>query len=228
MEFLCDIAAFISGLIGDIARYISVSWEDIGPIFLATFFGAWAAFQFQKSWEKSKQLTHDLRSGKRAQFALISQFQALKNLNKQYLSDLRDDPDRYLKLHPLTVHLEFQKVDLDSLLYVLDADNPDLLNEIMIAQQNFQTAMGVLEQRNNYHSDFQHKAAKIGDAALDKATDAILRDMTDHLYGTFDDALRLNTEAGEKLATFLNSYISLKSRVRRVFSSRKALKYKEK
>lgn len=214
-------------ILNDIANFVSERWNEIWPVFLATFFGAWAAFQFQKRWEQTKQLTQDLRSGKRAQFALASQFQALNNLNNQYLSEHRDDPDRYLNLHPLTVHLEFQKVDIDSLLFVLDTDNPDLLNEIMLAQNNFQTAMGVLEQRNNYHSNFQHKAAQIGDAALDKATDAILRDMTDHLYGIFEDALRLNKEAGNKLGNFLGEYISLKNRIKRRFAKKKTIHYKE-
>lgn len=215
-------------ILSDIACFVSERWNEIWPVFLATFFGAWAAFQFQKSWERSKQLTYDLRSGKRAQFSLLSQYQALKNLNKQYLSTLINDPDRHLKLHPLTVHLEFQKVDIESLLYILDTDNPDLLNEIMVAEQNFQTAMGVLEQRNNYHADFQLRAAKIGDAALDEATVAILRDMTDQLYGTFEDSLRLNKDVSKKLGTYLENYISLGMRIKRVFRRRKTLRYEDK
>ena len=206
---------------------ISKSWNEMWPIFLATFFGAWAAFQFQKSWERTKQLSHDLRSGKRAQFALMSQYQALKNLDKQYLSEHRGDPDCYLKLQPLTVHLEFQKVDVDSLLYVLDTSNPNILNELMVAQQNFQTAMGVLEQRNDYHSNFQHRATQIGDAALDEATIAILRDMTKHLYDMFEDALKLNEDVAEKLKSFLDDYVSFKSRIKRAFRKNKTLRYEK-
>ncbi|WP_424947045.1 hypothetical protein [Candidatus Spongiihabitans sp.] len=215
-------------VLNDIACFVSERWNEIWPVFLAIFFGAWSALQFQKSWEKSKQITYELRSGKRAQFALMSQHQVLISLNKQYLSEWRDDSDRHLKLHPLTASLEFQKVDIDSLLYILDTNDPDLLNEVMVAQQSFQTAMGVLEKRNKYHTDFQQRAAKIGDAALDKATVAILGDMTNHLYTTYEDALRLNKEAAKKLEIYLKDYVSLKKSIHRKFSKRKTLRYEEK
>jgi hypothetical protein len=77
--------------VDNLSHWVLPIFDKMLPIFLATFFGAWAAFQIQKSWEKTKQKKRDFRSGKRAQFALVSQYTMLFNLKKQYLEDKRID-----------------------------------------------------------------------------------------------------------------------------------------
>jgi len=184
-------------------EFIGEAW----PITLAAFLGAFAAFIFQKYFESVKQKNLDFSSGKRAQFVLVSQFTALSNLNKQYLNDKREDENRFLTLHPITLHHEIMSIHVESLLYMLDdGKDADLLNKILIADQKFKTAVGVLEQRSNYHSDFQHRAAEIGvEKALDTATTAILTDMTNSLFDCFDDAMAANKEVFEQLFTYLKN-----------------------
>lgn len=180
---------------------------NIWPIVLAAFLGALAAFLFQKWFEAQKQRNLDFRSGKHAQFALISQFTALTNVITQYLNEHRENEDRFLALHPFSIHFDFINIDIESLLYILDdGEDANLLNMILIAEQKFKTAMGILEQRSKYHADFQHKAAKIGiDEALDIATKTILIDMTDNLYETFDDAIDTSKEINDKLFQYLKT-----------------------
>ena len=168
--------------------------------------GAFAAYLFQKRFESIKQNNLDFRAGKRAQFALVSQFTALSNLNKQYFNEKREDENRHLTLHPITVHPNFMSIDFDSLLYVLDdGKDANILYKVLIAEHKFKTSIAVLEQRSKYHSDFQHRAAEIGfEKALDDATLAILTDLTNHLYGMFDDAVKENKEVFTELFDYLN------------------------
>jgi hypothetical protein len=190
-------------------------FNEMWPIFLATFFGALSAFQLQKNWERTKQKEKDFNSGKRAQFALVTQYTVLFNLNKQYLEEKRNDHNRFLTLLPLTVLPNFQKIDVDSLLFILDdGDDANLLVEIVVAEQKFITAMGVLEQRNKCHSDFQKRAAKSSKKeALDDATVIALKGMAEDLYGTFDDAFSSNKDVFKKLGSYLKKKYPKKTRL---------------
>lgn len=215
-------------ILNNIGCFISSRWNEIWPVFLGAFFGAWAAFQFQKSWEKSKQLAYDLRSGKRAQFALMSQFQALILLRKQHLNDLKDDPERHIKLHPITSKLDVQKVDINSLLFILDTNDPNLLNEVMVSQHSYEIYAELIEYRNTFHSNFQQRLSQIGDSALDEGTNKILEDLTNNLYEIVEHSINLNQDASERLGDFLTNYIKFKTRIKKLFQKKKTLKYKEK
>jgi len=91
-------------------------------------------------------------------------------------------------------------MDIDSLLFILDEEEAGLLSELIIADEKFQSVLGTIEARNNVHTDFQQRAAKIGiQNALDKATEAALRDLTDSLYDSVEDSIKTNMELFENL-----------------------------
>jgi cbb3-type cytochrome oxidase subunit 3 len=195
MEYLFSALKWLIGVI-----------DKIWPIAFATFIGAWVAFQLQKHHKKTQQEAAQLAEGRKAQFTIATQLNALKNIRKQYLNPLRDDPDRALKLTPFSVHAHFPQLDIVALEFMLESDGAQLLNELVVSEHMFITLIGALGQRNEHHEMMQRRIAEMGpDKALDQATVQILEDMTNSLYGLADDAIDNLTAGFQKLRTYLVS-----------------------
>jgi len=181
---------------------------DFVKVFFATFAGAWSAFQIDKKHKEYKEKKQNFRAGKRAQFALISQYQSLMAVKTQHLDQKKEENTRFMTLLPFSHFSSHQLVNIDSLLFILDESDANLLNELSVANQKFQSVLGLIEARNNVHISFQGRAAKIGiDQALDNSTMAILKDFTDSLYESVDDSISTNMELFEKLREFLKKYL---------------------
>ena len=195
MEYIYLITNWIIGLVRQNAA-------TMFSALFGTFFGAWFAFAFGKRHESKKEREAEISAGKRAQFAIITQLTALKNMRKQYLDPQRNDPDRALTLTPFSIHAKFPQLDIDALGFMLNDEGAQLLYELMISEHRFITLIGVLEQRNQRHEQMQHKVGSAGQG-LGHATVQILRDMTDSLYGLSDDAIKSHEEGFEKLKIYL-------------------------
>lgn len=177
--------------------------NQIWPIALATFFGAWSAFRLQRYHEKKKETAAQLSAGKQAQFAIVTKLNALKNVKKNYLDAQRENRDRATTLTPFTVHGQFPRLDLGALKFMLEGDGATLLNDRMVSEHRFLMFLGILEQRNRRHERMQLQIA--GGAIVDAATAQILTDMTDHLYGVTDDAIESHTAGFAELKKYLET-----------------------
>ena len=177
-----------------------------------TFSGAFLAFYFQRRYAEKKEREAQISAAKRAQFAITTQLNAIMNMKKQVLDPMKDNTNRHLILKPFSVLAQFPPLDIASLVFMLDGDNAQLLNELMISEHKFRTLLGALDQRNERHEIMQQRMAKLGpEATLDAATIAILKDMTDSIYGLCDDALQGLQEAFEKLKTFIEKEFGVRA-----------------
>jgi hypothetical protein len=99
---------------------------------------------------------------------------------------------------------DFQAVDIDSLLFILDdGADANLLNEIDVYQQKFITLRHIVEQRNIDHSETQKYPRQPFSPLVVMAISTSLKDMTDSLYNNFDDALSSNINVSGKLHDYL-------------------------
>ena len=96
--------------------------QQILPIFLATFFGAFFAFQLQKHHERKKQEEENFSAGKTAQFNIFTQINTLVNIKKNYLDPRREDTSRATTLTPFSIHAKDQLIDFGSLNFMLEGD----------------------------------------------------------------------------------------------------------
>lgn len=155
-----------------------------------TFFGAYFAFLLERKHQASKERDARITAGKAAQFALVQQLNGLTNIRRNYLDPLRADPNRHLRLTPFSVHHEFPQLPVNALSFLLDREGVNVLSEAMVAEHRFQTLIGSLNARNSHHERMQLEVARSGSTFVtDPATLAILKDMTDAIYGQVDDAI---------------------------------------
>ncbi|MBI1810802.1 MAG: hypothetical protein HY035_07020 [Nitrospirae bacterium] len=177
-----------------------------------TFLGAFLAFYFERRHADKKEREAQISAAKHAQFVITTQLNAVKNMKKQVLDPMKDDINRHLTLKPFSVLAKFPSLDIASLVFMLDGDSAQLLNELMISEHKFRTLLGALDQRNERHEIMQKRMATLGpEATLDGATVAILKDMTDSIYGLCDDALKGLQESFEKLKTFIEKKFNVKA-----------------
>ena len=146
-----------------------------------------------------------------AQFALISQWTEVMNIKKQLLDTHKDDDNRHLKM---IYYMNFGTpllIDFNSIAFITNSDEPDLLQQVHIAQQKYHAVVGVLDELNQVRLKF-YEEAKInvidintGAAKLQQVDPKImhkLKALTDSMYRVVDQALpKLETEK-EKLFVF--------------------------
>lgn len=193
---------------------ISKHLVDILKVAISAFFGAWAAFKFQQYNQDQRKIEEQFAEGKKAQFILYTQFNALLNFKTQILDKHRNDKARAFIMPPFLIHSEFPELNINALSYILDGDDPNLLAEMLVTEQRFRTLLGTLNQRNNYHEQFQQTLSgseftgpqmtyQDAETIVGKATLKILEDLTEVLYGGCDDAIKSHLIAFRKLRELL-------------------------
>jgi len=185
---------------------------------VATFVGAWAAFQLQKSHDRAKEIKQRLDAGRRAQFALVAQSNVLYTLRTVHLSPLRDHPGRHILLKALTSFQRIPNIDLSSIDFLFDSKDADLLNRLLDCDNKFATVVGNLEQRFAIYTRFQQALAQAErqgfppQATLDQMEVAVggeiagaLKSVTDLLYESLDEAIKSNDSCFADLRTRLRA-----------------------
>ncbi len=133
------------------------------------------------------------------QYALMSQWNVLEGIRRNLLEADREAPDRFLKL---PVYYSFGRaamVPFPEIGYVAATNEPNLLQEIHIAEQAFETAIEALRVRNEKTEEF-YNSPDVEILEFDRVTGKsrvrasekdifLIRKSTDILYQTIDRAL---------------------------------------
>lgn len=118
----------------------------------AAFFGAKYAFDLQAAKALRETESAQIAAGNKAIFALVRKYNQLLNFKHQFLERFRDDPTAFLQMPPL---LELMKddilVDFDSLSYLLETDQRNLLGELSVGVEKHQSAIGAINARSRLH-----------------------------------------------------------------------------
>ena len=195
---------WLAYLIAKIGTWLSENLPAALAAMFGTFFGAWFAFLFQRQHQKQLRLKAALSAGRQAQFALIAQLNSMQNIREHYLKPKEKDESRHLTLTPFQVLVDLPRAPLNDLAFFLEDDGSDVLNKAMLAEHRFFTFVAHLEQRNQRHEKMQRTVAQVGPVAgIDDATAAILKDMTDSLYGLSEDVVKYHEQSINAIRAYL-------------------------
>jgi len=188
-----------------IAKFWDANSGEFISALAGAFFGALAAYWFQRFSEKKKQADTNHAAILRAQLALISQINILENFRRQTLDPLRNDPERFLKMLLTYRANNCIAVDYESLSFLLDSNNATLLLQVQVAERGYQSAMDAIDERNltmkdiRAHSDVAKANMETGQFTVraDPRDIKLLKDNTDALYSSVDHAEKI---CGEVIA----------------------------
>jgi hypothetical protein len=200
-------------LVGKIWAALAGFWEANSGEFISAlagaFFGAWAAYYLQRESENRKE--KDARHGAilQAQLALVTQLNTLQNIQKQWLDKFRSDPERAMKMWRFYQAASTLEIDFKSLAFLLDGEHAGFVAELHVVDRCYKTAMDALEVRNKEYERLRDHSEVVGgslatgqfELRADIRDIKMLRDATDSLFESVDDAERKCSQAIKDLKT---------------------------
>jgi len=89
------------------------------------------------------------------QFALFSQWKVVDGLKTNHLDPVRNEANRFSKLRATVFIKAPLTVPLSELAFIANSNNPNLIQEIADAEQDYLKSMLVLDLFNRFHAEFQ-------------------------------------------------------------------------
>jgi hypothetical protein len=130
---------------------------------LAAYYGAKTAFDLQRSREIESEKNKDLVNGNLVIYKLGSMLNTLTAYQEQIINPVRNKPTAYLEMKPtLLLSKEDINLNIETLSFLLNTDDINLMGEIEIEGRRFRTALDAINERSIIH---QREAQ----AVLDKA-----------------------------------------------------------
>lgn len=119
---------------------------------LAAYFGAKFAFDFQRNREIEAEKTKNLVNGNLAIFKLISMLNTLLAYQKQIIQPFRNKPTAFLEMSPtLQLTKEDITINIETLSFLLDTDDRNLIGEIAVERERFKSALDAINERSVVH-----------------------------------------------------------------------------
>jgi hypothetical protein len=188
------------------------------------FFGSLSAFYLGRVQQRSDR--REKRHGAliAAQYALISQWNIVEEIRVGHLERVRNDRNRFAKLPLYYFNVSPTSVPFADLTFVLETGDPNILHEIHLAEQSYQTCADALKLRNGELAKF-YESPRVAHRILDFETGAgiteadpkemfFLKKATDALYTCVDRTLPRLVGAIEKLEKLSGSMFPAKQRLR--------------
>lgn len=154
----------------------------------------------------------------------MSQWNVVEEIRVGHLERLRNDPDRFAKLPLYYFNVSPRFVPFAELTFILETRDPNMLQEIHLAEQSYQTCAEALKLRNEKLAKF-YDDPRISHQILDFETGAaitkadtkdmfLLRKATYGLYTCVDRTLPRLVSAIEKLEKLRRSMFPEKQPLR--------------
>lgn len=124
-------------------------FNDMWPLVVATFVGAWLAFQHHRHSEKRLDQERRLSAIRRTMFILSSQADWLRNFIDENLSLVDVDFQPRHRLQGVLLHDDFPKLLMNELTTVFDNADFKLMNEMTGVEQSFFDFSRLLKFRAN-------------------------------------------------------------------------------
>lgn len=130
-------------------EFLIAVFNDMWPLVLATFVGAWIAFQHHKHQEKRKDIEARSRAVKHTIFVIASQTDRLKQIYEECFAGKKNQAKSFLEVDTVTIHDEFPGLEMQALPNAFDTDNYKLMNQTTAAEQRFLEIVDMLKSRAN-------------------------------------------------------------------------------
>jgi hypothetical protein len=169
------------------------------------FCGAVGAFRLGRVKQKRDELDRRHSVLLAAQYALFNQWNTLESIRRDTLEPQRQDQSRHINL-PLSLHaMAHLSVPFNELTFIVDSDEPNLLQQIHLAEQGYLSAKNILERYNELRKEFDDKYPPndIGKVTAPAHENLLLKTVADALYEQFDIALPKFDEQIKKICKFI-------------------------
>jgi hypothetical protein len=183
---------------------------DHGISLLAALFGAlagaWTAYKLASDKESKKLAAQKLQSLIKCEASLLIQWNTMVNIKRDYL-----DPNRhYLKsqdiINPNFIFYNTPSVPLDELSFIALSSNANLWQSVTLAQQNFDSFIGCMTKLAD-RIDEEHRRIDVTTGSyLQSASYYYTKNLTDSMYQSYEDTMRLGKEARKELKAYLKKH----------------------
>jgi hypothetical protein len=138
----------------------------------------------------------------------------------RHLEPLRKDPNRHLKLNNYIVEKTHLSVPFSELTFILISDEPNLLQDIHLAEAGYVSAMGIFNMRNERgeklkeHAEVVEFNRETGAAKMLSKNPAEvfeLKSITDLLYDQVDKPLPQLDAETKKIYKFVKRNLKMKA-----------------
>ncbi|MDH5377803.1 MAG: hypothetical protein OEX00_05745 [Gammaproteobacteria bacterium] len=181
-------------------------FNDMWPIVLATFIGAWLAFQYLKHYEKEKSKSERFSISQYISFVLKSQAERLFTLRAQHLDPHREHARRANMVDAVVIHDDFPRLDMTKLPVVFEQSNVTLMNDVIECEYGFLEVTRLLRRRER-ELQYIEKLTEPGEDAKQKraASRRRLVATTDRLFELADKLYDVYPFVVERIDTFVKS-----------------------
>ncbi len=148
----------------------------------------------------------------RAHYAIMSQWNIVEGIRKNLLEPHRDAPQRFLKLPVFYSFGEAVRVPFEDISFIAHSGEPNMLQEIHIAEQNFDTVINIhkllTQKLESFYSDPSVKTIEFnintGKSCVEADPKKIffIKKLTDILYDAVDKALPILRKESDNLTAF--------------------------
>jgi hypothetical protein len=118
---------------------------------VAAFGGAWYAFRLSDKAKARETEQAQVAAINRAQFTLIQQINTLRFIDAQIVEPVRSHSGRFIAMRPGLPVTATSRLDIDSLLFLLETEDRELLFRLLVEQQRFDEALKALNERSHLH-----------------------------------------------------------------------------
>lgn len=158
---------------------------------IAAFAGAGYAFKLQEKVREIRAKNERIASANKAIFNLSRMYNSLVNYDDQFLKSCRNDSASFLNVRPSIdlVKSDIQ-IDLDSLSFLLETSNRNILGELSSCVASYQVAIDAINDRSRiYRDQVQPRMESAGASEANKYTlDGLKAMMGERLYCILENA----------------------------------------
>jgi hypothetical protein len=178
------------------------------------FFGAFGAYLVGRFKEQRDEIKRRHTALLTTQYALFSQWNIIEDIRINLLEPFRKDPERYFKMLQYFRVVGELSVPFEELTFIIESKEPNLLQEIHIAEKRFTASTEMLNKLNQKRLEIQDKyPPKNFDMKIGRGSEMIvpawevyrLKGLTDLLYDEVDKALPDLTKTNDKLFRFIKT-----------------------
>ena len=195
-------------------EFMSQHGGEFFSALMGAFFGALMAYLFAHRLERARTLQDQHAAGLDSQRVFLFQRNILENI-VDFLNKHKEKEHRETEMPSLFQPFSTESIDFKSLIFLLPSENANIVQEIYLAEQAYKNAVDIVKFRNRLKDNLllsPTKKIKTIDEEKrttvieeDKIKLLILKDVTDSMFSTVDNALSKNTQVFEKYRTVLET-----------------------
>ena len=127
---------------------------------IAAFVGAWYAYKLQLAHLEKERTKDQVEAGNRAIFELGRTYNKFNAIKQQFIEEHRNNSARHVLILPMAGDIEALEFNFDSLSFLVDSEDPNLLGKLAMFEQEVASTLGVIEQRSHMHVEVVQPAVE--------------------------------------------------------------------